>query len=220
MRIELEIDARNDSRRHRHALAADWITVSRHGRFQLRDRAEIERRHLFEKIRRSHGDDGEIAIVRDEFNRRLVFIRIAFALDREIATVAYDMRVRHDAIAIDDKAGADTALDRAGVPRRAIIRFNFRRRDANQTFLNLSVRLRLQDLARKQKSAEQKTKTIHEDEVGKMKQKSDKANFALFSRQIHERHSLVDFPFSQGESLKKAATAFRPPPPHFPLPTL
>jgi hypothetical protein len=34
-------------------------------------------------------------------------------------------------------------------------------------------------LARKQKSAEQKTKTIHEDEAGKMKQKLDKANSAL-----------------------------------------
>ena len=78
--------------------------------------------------------------MRDEQNRGRIFIRIAIALDREVAAVAHHVRVRHDAVAVDDKAGADAPLDCARIPGRPVIRLDLRRGDADQTFLNLAVR--------------------------------------------------------------------------------
>ncbi len=75
----------------------------------------------------------------NEKNVRRILIRIAVALDREIAAVADDVRIRHDALAIDHETGADAALNAAGIPRRFVVRLDFRRRDADQTALNLSV---------------------------------------------------------------------------------
>ena len=91
----------------------------------------------------------------------LIICWIAFAIDRKIATIADDMRVRHDAIAVDDKPRTDAALNRARVPRRAVIRFHVRGADADQTLLDLPVRLRLQDLAREHKREDQEDKTMH-----------------------------------------------------------
>ena len=83
-------------------------------------------------------DQRQIAIVRDELHGGRIFVRIAIALDREIAAVADHVRVGHDAIAVDHKAGADAALNRSGVPRRPVIGFDRRRGDANQAFLDLA----------------------------------------------------------------------------------
>src|SRR5690349_1192332 len=79
--------------------------------------------------------------MRDKYNARRVLIRIALALDREIARVADDMRIGHDARALYDKAGPDTATDCTGIPRRAVIGFNLGGGNANETFLNFAVRL-------------------------------------------------------------------------------
>src|SRR5207248_4262435 len=51
MGIELEINPRNDSGSYRHTLAPNRITIRRDGRFQLRDSAERQRNHIFEKLR-------------------------------------------------------------------------------------------------------------------------------------------------------------------------
>src|SRR5438552_3908527 len=79
--------------------------------------------------------------MRDKQNARGILIRIALTLDREIPCVAHDMRVGHNPRAVDHKTGADPATNRTGVPRRAIIRFNLGRGNANETFLNFAVRL-------------------------------------------------------------------------------
>src|SRR4029453_12481506 len=68
-------------------------------------------------------------------------IRIALALDGEIPRVADDMRVRHYARAVYDKARTDATTDRTGIPGRAVIRFDFRGSNANETLLNFTVRL-------------------------------------------------------------------------------
>ena len=75
----------------------------------------------------------------------VIFIWIAIALDCKIAAVAHDVRVGHDAIAVDHKTGANAAAEHSRVPRRAIIWRNFGGRDADQAFLNRSVRLRRRD---------------------------------------------------------------------------
>ena len=77
--------------------------------------------------------------MRNEQNFGRILIRIAVALDREIATVADHMRVRHDAIAFNNEAGADAAPDHSCIPRRAIIRRNFRRGNAHQAFLDRAI---------------------------------------------------------------------------------
>src|SRR6266550_484532 len=51
MGVELEINARNDPGSDRHALATNWVTIGRDGRFQLRDSPEPQRNHVFEKLR-------------------------------------------------------------------------------------------------------------------------------------------------------------------------
>ena len=79
--------------------------------------------------------------MRHEENGRRIFIRIAFALDREVAAVAHDVGVGHDALAVDDKPGADAALDRAGVPGRSIIGLHLGRGDADEAVLDLAVGL-------------------------------------------------------------------------------
>jgi hypothetical protein len=79
--------------------------------------------------------------MRDKQNARGVLVRIALAFDGEIPCVADDMGVRHDARAVYDKAGANAATDRTGVPRRAVIRFNLGGSNANETLLNSAVRL-------------------------------------------------------------------------------
>src|SRR5689334_4715687 len=79
--------------------------------------------------------------MRDKHNARGVLVRIALTLDREIPRVADDMRIRHDARAVDDKTGADAATDRTRIPGGAVIRFNLGGGNANETFLNSAVRL-------------------------------------------------------------------------------
>ena len=140
MGVELEIDARNDTGRDRHAFAAERITVSRDGRFQLGNSAEGEGNHVLEEILVRHIDQRQVAIVRHEQDRGGIFIRIAVTLDREIARIADDVRIRHDAVAFDDKTCPDAALDSARIPRRPIIGFDFRRRDADETLLDFPIR--------------------------------------------------------------------------------
>lgn len=79
--------------------------------------------------------------MRHEQHCRAVFVRVAIPLDRQIATIADDVRIRHDTIPIDHESSADSALDRAGVPWRAVIRLDFRRCDANEALLDFTVRL-------------------------------------------------------------------------------
>ena len=107
--------------------------------------------------------------------------------DRKVTAVADHVRIGHDAIAIDDETRADAALDGARIPRRPIIRLDFRCGDANETLLNLAIRLCLQGFGRKQQGAGQQDKTIHEDEAGKIKQKLDKANLTLFGTDLRLR---------------------------------
>ena len=107
----MKVDPRNNSGRHRHTLAADRITIGRDSRFERGNPAERQRRHVFEEIRRCHIDHREIAIVRHEADRGRIFVRIALAFDGEVTTVTHDVRVGHDAVAIDDKSGANAALD-------------------------------------------------------------------------------------------------------------
>jgi hypothetical protein len=67
--VELKIDARDDAGGHRHALAADRITVSGDSRLELRDSAERQRRHILQELRRGDFDEREIAVMRDEKDR-------------------------------------------------------------------------------------------------------------------------------------------------------
>ena len=145
MRVELEIDARDDAGRDRHAFAAKRKSVGRDDRFELRNAAELQRHHVLEKLRRRDRNEREIAIVRHELNRGRIFVRIAVAFDRQVAAVADHVGIGHDAIAIDDKTGADAARDDAGIPRRLIIRLNLGRGDADKAFLDRPVRLRRRD---------------------------------------------------------------------------
>ena len=140
MRVKLEVDARDDAGGNRHALTADWITVGRDRRFKFRNSAEFQRSHVLEKIRRRYGDERQIAIVRHELHRRPVFVRIAIALHREVAAVADHMRIGHDAVAFDHESRANASLNSTRIPRRSIIRLNFRRRDPDQTLLDFAIR--------------------------------------------------------------------------------
>ena len=109
VRIKLEIDSRNDAGGDRHAFAPNRITVGRNRRFELGNTAELQGQHIFVEIWGIDGDQRQIAIVgnKEHFGRILVWI--AVALDREITAVAHHVRIRHDAIAIDHKSGADSA---------------------------------------------------------------------------------------------------------------
>src|ERR1700730_17711082 len=140
MRVKLEVDARDDAGGNRHALTADWITVGRDRRFKFRNSAEFQRSHVLEKIRRRYGDERQIAIVRHVLHRRPVFVRIAIALHREVAAIADHVRIGHDPRSINDKSRAHTALNRAGIPRRFVIRLGFRDRNPHETILNFAGR--------------------------------------------------------------------------------
>ena len=88
---------------------------------------------FLKKLRSVDCDEREIAIMRDEEDRGRIFVGIAVAFDGEIAAVADDVGIGHDAVAIDHESRADAATDRAGVPRRFVIGFDRRRSDANKT---------------------------------------------------------------------------------------
>ena len=95
----------------------------------------------FQKFGAATCTSREIAVVRHELHRRGIFIRIAFALDREVAAVAHHVGVGQDALAVDHETGADAAPDRARVPRRAIIGRHLGRGDADEAVLDLAVGL-------------------------------------------------------------------------------
>src|SRR5213078_2590445 len=97
----------------------------------------------------------EVAVVRHEKYRGGIFVRVALTLDGEIAAVANNVSVREDALAVDHEAGADATTDRAGIPRRAIIRLHFGRGDANEAVLNLAVRLSVNVGRQKKREAAQ-----------------------------------------------------------------
>ena len=80
--------------------------------------------------------------MRDKQNRGGIFIRIAVAFDGEIAAVAHDVCIGHDAVAVDDEAGADAATDDARIPGRLVIGLDLGRGDADKTLLDRSVRPR------------------------------------------------------------------------------
>src|SRR5262249_10403889 len=92
--------------------------------------------HVFEKVRGRHSNHCKIAIVRDELHFRRVFVGVAIALDGDVTTVGDNVRVRHDAIAGYDKAGANPTLESPGIPRRFVIRVHRSCSNPNQTLLN------------------------------------------------------------------------------------
>ncbi len=165
MGVQLEVDPRNDPGGDRHALAADRISIGRDGRFQFGNSAETERHHILEELGRRDLDQREIAIVRDEQNRGRILIGIALALDRKIAAVADDMGVGHDARSVDDEAGANPFLNRAGIPRRLVIRLDVGRGDANEAFLDLAVWLRAETCREEKRGKNQKAAAKHRREV-------------------------------------------------------
>src|SRR5947209_12887012 len=132
MGVELKIDPRNNSGGYGHALPANRITIGRYGGFKFGNAAELQRRHIFEKVR-IDGDQREIAIMRDEQNFRRIFVRIPVALDGKIAAVAYNVRVGHDAVAVDHEPSADAAAEHSSVPRSPIIGRNFGDGDTDET---------------------------------------------------------------------------------------
>ena len=169
MRVEIEVDARYDAGRDRHAFAADRVTISRDGRFERGDAAKAERLHALPKIRRRHLEEREIAVVRDKQHRRRIFIRIALALDREVAAVTHDVGVGQDALAIDHKPGTDAAPDRARVPGGAIIGLHLGRGDADEAALDLAVGLRLRVGHDEERERADKN-SMHQEKSGKIKQ--------------------------------------------------
>src|SRR4030095_4987356 len=124
VRVELEINPRNDPGGDRHPLASDWITVRRDGRFQPRNPAKLQWQHVLEKIRSRHSDHRQVAIIRNELYFGRIFIGIAVPLHSEVTAVGNNVCVRHDAIAAYDETGANAALEPSGVPRRFVIRLH------------------------------------------------------------------------------------------------
>ncbi len=135
--------------------------------------------------------------MRDEKQTRGIFFRIAIALDREVAAVADDVGVGHDAIAADEKAGADATLDAAGIPRRLVIGLHFRAGDANDAVLDPAVRLRRglgeKTRGREDDRAEQEATTIHAQEVQKMGQMDRKSNPGAVEEGAENGFRLEDF---------------------------
>src|SRR5581483_3048180 len=122
VRVELKINPGHDPCGDRHALAPNRITICRDGRFQRRNPTELQRQHVFEKVRSGDGDYRQVAIVRYELYFGRILIGIAVAFDGEITAIGDHMRICHYAIAAYDKSGADSALKRPGVPRSFVIR--------------------------------------------------------------------------------------------------
>ena len=110
VRVELEINPRDDPGRNRHPLASNWITIRRDGRFQRGNRAQLQRQHVFEKVGSRHLDHRQVAIVRDELYFRRILVGIAVALHGKVTAVGHHMRVCHDTIAAYDETGANTTL--------------------------------------------------------------------------------------------------------------
>ena len=76
-----------------------------------------------------------------EKDARRVLIWITIPLDREIARIANDMRIGHDARASYDEAGSNSAPDGADVPRRPVVGLHFSRGNSNEALFNFAVRL-------------------------------------------------------------------------------
>src|SRR5947208_564266 len=70
-----------------------------------------------------------------------VFVRITFPLHREIAGIADDMRIGHDARASYHEARSNSAPDGADVPGCSVIRLHFSRGNSNEALFNFAVRL-------------------------------------------------------------------------------
>src|SRR5437588_9205096 len=76
-----------------------------------------------------------------EKDARGVFIRITFPLDREIARIANDMRIGHDARASYHETCSNSASDGTDIPGCAVVRLHFGRGNSNEALFNFAVRL-------------------------------------------------------------------------------
>src|SRR5205823_13998180 len=103
--------------------------------------AKSQRHHIFVKIRRINRNKGQVTIMGYEKDARRVLIWITIPLDREIARIANDMRIGHDARASYDEAGSNSAPDGADVPRRPVVGLHFSRGNSNEALFNFAVRL-------------------------------------------------------------------------------
>ena len=82
----------------------------------------------------------EVGLVQKRFSFKKLPADNPIAFHGEVTAVADHMRVGHDAVALDHKARANAPLNSARIPGRPVIRFDLRRRDADQTSLDLAVR--------------------------------------------------------------------------------
>ena len=115
--------------------------------------------------------------MRNELHRSRIFIRIAVALDRQIAAIADDVCIRHDRAALDGESRSRRALHGAGVPRRLVVRLDIGRGDADDALVDFAVRLRNEICREQESGANQEVAAAHRG-AEKIKQMTGKSNWA------------------------------------------
>src|SRR6516162_5588423 len=81
--------------------------------------------------------DSQIAIVSHKLNKGRVALGIILFFDHYKSGIAHHVCVCEDSPAVDNKSGAYTSRDRAGIPRYLVIRLLRGGCDTNQTLPNI-----------------------------------------------------------------------------------
>ena len=135
--VILQLDARHHAPGVGDLLAAGRVTVGHYRGTDLGQIPEFERLKAVEKTLVLDFEQGEIAVVRDEFDMREIRPRVLVAMHQDLFAPAHDVRVGHDAPALDDESRTAAAANRLEPPRCVPDRLLAEGHDLNDRALRL-----------------------------------------------------------------------------------
>ena len=121
--VVLHVDARDDAARVGNLLAAGGEAVGDHLRAHFGQRAEGEGLHALGEIGIVDLEHGEVDVVPDEFDVREIFLGVMVLAHDQFLRPGDNVRVGHDPVAVDEKAGAGGGMNDVENPRRGPVRF-------------------------------------------------------------------------------------------------
>ena len=152
--VILQLNARHHPARVGDLFAARRIAVRHHRRTNLGQIAEFERLKSAKETLILHFEQREVTVVRDEFDAREVRPRVLVAVHEDLLGPAHDVRVGHDALALDDEARTAAAADRVKPPRCVPDRLLAERHDLDDRTLRLGSQARARQNYRQDKTQE------------------------------------------------------------------
>jgi hypothetical protein len=126
--------------RHGQPLTSDRVSEYVDGRLHYRQSAKVDWGGSLIEIGILDSDYRQVTIAADKLHLPNVLPGIVLLFDYDQSTVVHDVRVGQNPVAIDHKTRSDSDSDVTRIPGHPVIRVLRRRRNPNETLMNIGPR--------------------------------------------------------------------------------